>query len=102
MDARDAGEPAEALKFKTDLFRDLLWVIKGFERLCTRRTYAGLSGVPLPIPFVEIEAYLNVMGIRDLDRREQFVDLIEVLDADWLEKRTPEGEITNGDPVPQH
>jgi len=61
------------------LYEDLIIVWEGFSALSSSRV--GLQAVQ----FSEIEAWLNLSGIFDLDYRQEIAHLIRVLDGEYLD-----------------
>ena len=59
------------------MFEDLLVVWEGFLALKS----AGLE----PIRFSEIESWLNLNGIVDLNHRQEIAHLIRILDSEHLD-----------------
>lgn len=53
-----------------------------FWRLSNARPSSGFG--PLPIPFTEMAAYLDLHRVTDLGVRETFVAYVQALDAEWL------------------
>ena len=64
-------------KTPPDLYLDLLVVWEGFSALCSSRT--GF------ISFSEIESWLNLNGIFDLNYRQEIAHLIRILDNEYLD-----------------
>lgn len=48
------------------------------------RQYAGMEGVPLPLPFSAIDAYARRYGIEG-PTFEIFREIIQMMDAEYLE-----------------
>ena len=68
-------------KIPPPLYKDLFVVWEGFLALKS----AGLE----PIRFSEIEAWLNLNGIFDLNYRQEIAHLVRILDIEHLELLRP-------------
>ena len=60
------------------MYDDLVFVWEGFTALALTRQQGN------PIQFSEIESYLNINGIEDLETRQEFVHLIRVMDSEYI------------------
>jgi len=84
-------------KSSPKLYEDLIGVWEGFLDLSSSRTSSTevyMDGTYLkrlvhedPIKFVEIESWLNLNDIRDVEMRQEIVHLIRVLDSEYLQFR---------------
>ena len=74
------------------LFRDCVFVWEAFVALSNPR--GGMTA----IKFSEIEAYLNLNGISNLERRQEVTHLIRIMDESYIafmrERRKQENAIT--------
>jgi len=61
-----------------DLYDDLICIWEAFTALSSSR-----QGV---ITFSEIEAYLNLNGIFNLERRQEVTHLIRIMDEKYIER----------------
>lgn len=79
-----AGLPAIELTGAppVEVFKDLQWVMTGFNRLSPRRPQ-GMNG-PTRIPVSEIESYCRLMDF-DHPRRVDFLYYIERMDEVYME-----------------
>jgi len=60
------------------LYDDLVFIWEGFTALALTRQTGN------PIQFAEIEAFLNINGIENLDTRQEFAHLIRVMDSAYI------------------
>jgi len=84
-------------KSSPKLYEDLIGIWEGFLDLSSSRTnsteiymdgdYLKRSVHEDPIKFVEIESWLNLNDIRDVEMRQEIVHLIRVLDSEYLQFR---------------
>ncbi len=68
------------------LLPDVAWVLDAFDVLSRSRQYT-MTGVPLPIVFSDLVAYLDVLGARDAWKRRMFVECIIALDDIFMADR---------------
>lgn len=74
---RRGEPPPEVFQNAPELRPDLLPFWRAYDELSTCRGYAGMSGVPLPIPWTAIDAYAMRHGFSG----EMFDDLVDILRA---------------------
>lgn len=90
------GEPPpEAFANAPELRMDLIPFWKAYDELSTCRGYAGMSGIPLPIPWTAINAY----AIRHKftgDLYEDLVDIIREVDKAFLKQAVEKAQEEHG------
>jgi len=70
------------LETRPELYDDLAWAWRGFLELTAGRSQ-GFA--PNPIPMTEIEAWLRVNEITDMEAKQDFVALVRAMDAEWFD-----------------
>jgi len=61
-----------------ELYDDLVFVWEGFTALALTRQQGS------SIQFAEIESWLNLNGIENLETRQEFAHLIRVMDSEYI------------------
>lgn len=91
---RRGDPPPDAMANAPELRDDLVIFWRAYDELSTCRGYAGMSGVPTPIPWTAIDRYAIRHGIHT----DLFDDLVEIVRAMDDAFRTHAMEqIENGD-----
>lgn len=93
---RRGQPPPDVFANAPELAEDLLPYWRAYDELSTCRAYAGMSGVPLPIPWTAINEY----AIRHRFAGEAFDDLVDIVRAvdDAFRKHAMEKAKQDGDP----
>lgn len=78
------GMSVPALESAPDLDELLLHVWNAFAQLARSRPY-GMNGA-LPIPVADIDAWLSIHQVRDLETRIEYYELIVAMDNEWLKR----------------
>lgn len=84
-------DPPESFQNAPELRQDLQPFWNAYEELATCRSYAGMSGVPLPIPWTAIDQYAVRYKFTG-EMYEDLVDIIRQVDRAFLERAIEKAE----------
>jgi hypothetical protein len=80
--ARKTGVKPAPLLARPKIKRHDVWYLEAFQSLSAARSN-GFSGAE-PIAISEIVAYLNLEGVTDPQERRRFLNLVQLLDSEWM------------------
>lgn len=76
------GEVPSAFENKPELYEDSVPYWTAFLNLSVSRLFNEMG--PMPLAVSDIEAYLNIYGVCDIDRRIAYYEAVVALDNQWL------------------
>lgn len=87
----------EAFANAPELRPDLIPFWKAYDELATCRGYAGMSGVPLAIPWTAIDTYAIRHGFTG-DSYDDLVDIIREVDKAFVKQAIEQSKENHGEP----